>query len=262
MSVVTGAVVLTIIVTPLYREEILSLPLTAFAWFAILGLITFSLARFLYYTGVRFAGVTRAGTLSASRPFFATILALIFLREVPTLWSALGMLIIVSGIALVASEPAPVDHDPSSPGPPPRPLYGSAAALLAAFCFGIVHTTARHLVTQVTAPPVAVMFTFIFGAAGIALVHGRTLIKDRNAPRRGFVLMAVAGLGGTGGLSFLMMAFERAPIVIATSLAAITPLLVLPLAWLFLQRLERVTLRLWIGALLVVSGVMVLTLSR
>ena len=141
-------------------------------------------------------------------------------------------------------------------------LLGIIAATIAAMAYGSGNVIGRHVVTEHTVPLVASFFALVFGTLIIAPFIARDLPKDRHAPKRGFILMALAGVAGSGGVTSNLFALSHAPVVIVAPVGAITPLISLALAHLFLQRMERVTPRIWIGAALVVAGVILITLSN
>ena len=141
-------------------------------------------------------------------------------------------------------------------------LLGMMFAMLAAVAYGSAHVIARQVVTQITVPLVASFFALVFGTAIMALFTSRDIPKDRHAPKRGFMIMALAGAAGAVAVTVYFFALSHAPVVIVSPVTAVNPLITLLLAHLFLRRLERVTLRLWIGASLVVAGVMIIALSN
>ncbi len=104
VSMVTGLVVVGAVALPFYGSRILLLPLVAFAWFALLGLLNFVLGRFASYTAIHLAGVVRASPMVATSPLWATIIAIIFLNEAPTLLTLVGAVAIVGGLVLIMSE--------------------------------------------------------------------------------------------------------------------------------------------------------------
>ena len=57
------------------------------------------------------------------------------------------------------------------------------------------------------------------------------------------------------GVSFWYLAFNEAPVVLVAPAAGTYPLVAILLSYIFLQRLERVTWRIVLGAVLVVGGV-------
>ena len=96
----------------------------------------------------------------------------------------------------------------------------------------------------------------------MSIIMSRDLFKDRHAPKRGFLLMTLAGICGAVGAMGNFFALSYAAVTIVSPIAATSPLIILLVAHLFMQRLERVTPRIWLGAILVVSGVILLTISN
>ena len=141
-------------------------------------------------------------------------------------------------------------------------LTGIAFAMLAALCYAGTSVLARHLVTEYTEPLVTAFLAALVGISIMALYSVRDARRDRHAPKRGFALMALAGVAGTAGITTNFFALSHAPVATVTPVLAASPLFALILTHLFLQRLERVTRRLWIGAGLVVLGIALVALSN
>lgn len=141
-------------------------------------------------------------------------------------------------------------------------VAGMMSALVAAFCYGSVMVIGRQLVTEYTVPLVASFVSVMFATAIMSTFMATDLSKDRHSPIRGFCFMALAGASGSLGVTSFFFALTHAPITIVSPVAASNPLIALLVAHLFLRRLERVTPRIWLGAALVVSGVILITLSN
>ena len=103
-SMIPGIFMVMTLAVVFNLDDIKTLAAVAFFWFALSGLFNFALGRFLNALSIQLAGVTRATPLFSTAPFFATILAIVFLGETVTPWLALGTLTIVSGIILITSE--------------------------------------------------------------------------------------------------------------------------------------------------------------
>lgn len=82
------------------------------------------------------------------------------------------------------------------------------------------------------------------------------------APRRAWIMLVLAGLAATWGVSFWYLALGEAPVVLVAPLVGVSPLVSIVLTHFFLQRLEKVTMRTLFGALLVVGGVALVTLGN
>lgn len=94
----------------------------------------------------------------------------------------------------------------------------------------------------------------------MALVH-RDIRPNVHFPRRYFgFMMAVVVVSGSA-ITFLTLAVNRAPVAVVTPLASLNPLVTLTLAHLFLQRLERVTVRVVGGTAMAVVGVVLVVVG-
>lgn len=104
MSMIPGIILVMTLAVVFNPEDITGLQTIAFLWFALSGLFNFALGRFLNTLSIQLSGVTRATPLFSTAPFFAMILAIIFLGETVTPWLFLGTVIIISGIILITGE--------------------------------------------------------------------------------------------------------------------------------------------------------------
>ena len=140
-------------------------------------------------------------------------------------------------------------------------LLGSIFAGLAAVCYGSSQFLASKLVTKETPPLVVATFGLLVGILVLSAVSHRSLINDRGAPKRAFLFMALSGVSASAAVAFSYIALSLAPVIVVAPVTSITPLVSLAIAHLFLQRLEKITLRIWIGAVLVVTGVIIIALG-
>lgn len=144
-----------------------------------------------------------------------------------------------------------------------RKLLGYAAALGAALAYGSTTLIAQKITRDYTSPIVGTAFSMLFGTIIVAGLFHRDAIADgARAPRQAWVWVCLAGLTSAWGVSFWFLAISRAPIVLVAPLAGIHPLIAIVLAHFFLQRLERVTWRIVVGAMLVVVGVVLIALGN
>ena len=145
-----------------------------------------------------------------------------------------------------------------------RRLYmGYVASLGSAFGYGSGTLASRIAVTDYGPAMVATAFSLVFGAAVVASLFYRDAIRDLATAAPGDILLvSLAGLSAGWGVSFYFLALSKAPIVLVAPLAGTHPLVSIVLTHLFLQRLERVTLRTVAGAMLVVVGVALLAVTK
>ncbi|MDO8750582.1 MAG: DMT family transporter [Dehalococcoidia bacterium] len=140
-------------------------------------------------------------------------------------------------------------------------LLGILATVFATVCYGVAQFLARKLVTGETPALVVTTFSLVAGLVILGVLSAHGVAQDRRAPKRDFLFIALAGLLAASGVSALFYALSLAPLVVVSPIAAVNPLVSLVLAHFFLRRLEKVTLRIWIGAGLVVAGVVLVALG-
>ena len=71
------------------------------AWLFVVGLLNFPLGRLFNFAGVRLAGVSKASTIVATSPLFATGLAIVLLDESLNFSILLGTVAIMVGLILI-----------------------------------------------------------------------------------------------------------------------------------------------------------------
>jgi len=84
-------------------DAVMSLSLAALLWFGLIGALNFGIGRQFSFLGVKYIGVTRSTPITASAPFFAMILAIVFTGEVVNIPIVAGTLCIVGGISLLVT---------------------------------------------------------------------------------------------------------------------------------------------------------------
>ena len=259
ISLMAGFAVISTIALIIDFDAVFSVSSTTLLWLALLGFIQFSVGRFLHYSGIRLAGVGPASTVGGSTPLFAAIMAIIFLGEQMTYPIAVGTVAVVVGLALVMSSA-------HAQGPTQRlggPLAtGILCALGGATAYAAGHNIARHVVTSSASAPVAATYTLFFGTTILAVISLPRLGKLVDVSRAAVLTMAAAGVMSSLAIFFMYTALSKAPVTLASPLVALYPLIAMTLAHFFLQRLERITPRMVIGAILIAIGVTFVILGR
>ena len=120
---------------------------------------------------------------------------------------------------------------------------------------------AKNLIEQYGPPLVIACFSLLFATSALLPFVGRGLVADLGVPRVQVGMILLSGVVIAGGIISLYFSLSRAAVVVVSPIAATTPLITLLLAHLFLQRMERVTLRLLVGTLLVVMGVVLVIIG-
>ena len=144
-----------------------------------------------------------------------------------------------------------------------RRLLGYAASLSAAVGYAFAAVASRVLVDGHSPPMVASFYSLVFGTAMVGLLFGRGAFGALgSAGGRGWAYMALSGVASAWGVAFLFYALREAPIVVVSPISGAYPLVAIALTHLFLQRLEKVTVRTVAGAVLVVAGVAVIAIAE
>jgi drug/metabolite transporter (DMT)-like permease len=146
-----------------------------------------------------------------------------------------------------------------------QPVFmGYAFACGAALCYGTVTFLVRKVVIDVAPPLVAASFAMLFGTIFLSLINVRELphVRRLMVKRNAVLLALAAGIFSTSGVVLCYLALSTTPVTVAAPVFALQPLIALVLSHLFLQKLEKVTPRILIGALLVVLGVILIAMSN
>ena len=143
-----------------------------------------------------------------------------------------------------------------------RPWAAYTFALGAALCYGSSSVLAKNLITDYAPPLVIASFAHFFGGIIVLSFVARNLPSNLKTPKTYLGMMFLSGLCAAGAVIALYFGLSRAPVVVVAPIVSVTPLITLVLAHLFLQHMERITLRLIIGTLLVVGGVCLVILGN
>lgn len=141
-------------------------------------------------------------------------------------------------------------------------LFGYGFALTAAMLYGCSSVIAKVAIDATQISPVVFTCCSLFlGSVMVFLIAYRDIQPHENIPYRYFLFMMTAGVFSACAVTFLVLAVNRAPVSLATSLASLYPLVALSLSHVFLQRLERITMRIVWGTFLAVLGVVLVIIG-
>ena len=137
-------------------------------------------------------------------------------------------------------------------------VMGVLASVTSIMAYGSAQIVTKALVSGDgdTPPQVGSVIAFVAGATVLFFAALPSLGKDLRAPKRNLLWVAIAGLLASNGVFLSFFALARAPVTVIVPIIGISPLLTLGLAAVFFRQSERITKRIVAGALLVVSGVL------
>lgn len=220
--------------------------------FVIAGMLQ-PLIRLLTYTGIYRLGVSRSGPLRATQPLFSAAIAIAILGEKAG-WAVIsGTILIVIGVTLITRQPG---QEPAS-----FRWYHVLFPLGGALLAGIVHPIRRYALTLSNYP---LFFTALMGSVSlVTLVVYLALPTSNERPvwdRRAVPGFLMAGCFETLGIVLVITALSLGPVVVVSPLISTHPLWILLGTVIFLRGIENVSLRTALGALLVVSGTVAISL--
>ena len=147
-------------------------------------------------------------------------------------------------------------------------LLQSLAGLGTAICFSSSSIFIRYGLETIPSPLIGVTIgmvfcTFAYGLILLVRFRKQTEEKKISYSKQGILLLLFGGMFlGFGTLS-RWIAIDLAPIAIVIGLSGLTVPVVLMLSPILMGRsLENVTMRLWLGAGLVIIGASLITFSR
>lgn len=100
------------------------------------------------------------------------------------------------------------------------------------------------------------------GAAAQFLISGKDSHEIPRTRRAAFLPLVFCGAISALGVMALFAALSRTSVAIVASLTSTSPLVTLLIASVLLRKLEKITLSVALGAFLVVSGSLLVTLAR
>lgn len=207
------------------------------------------------YTGVDKVGASVNSAIFNSHPLFATVIALFSLGEALSPQTAVGIMVLVIGLLLVA------DSKGGNRGGWARsylvfPIIASGAYAISNVVrrYGLTMTS----VTTLEAITINAVVTFV-----ILILYGSVRRETSILPPSfdAFRAFAISGFLSAVALFFLFEAFARGPVAIVSALSGLSPVIATLVTAVMLSDVEKVTRRVIAGACLVVVGAALISLA-
>ena len=261
-TVLVGAVLISSIAFSVNFDEIKTLPLEAYGWITVMGILAYCVARVLYNTAIRMVGAARTVPMTSLQPLLAFAIGFLILGERPNLLITAGTPIIVVGVMMVML-PRPSTGSGQGTGVEIRKL-GYLLAFGGSLAFVTRDAISRHVLgTLALAPPFVVSgFALVIGGSILfAFIHRSVINSIRHQPMRYVGICCLAGLLQGIAVASLFHALSRAPVTVVTPIYASQPIIALSLAAIFLRQMESLNWMLAVGTVMSVAGVIMVILG-
>lgn len=246
------------LIVAVYHPEygITLISMLAFATAGVTGTI---LVRIMRYMSIMRIGASRTESIVAAWVIVATVLGVVLLGETLVPVHVVGILLIVSGVALVARE---TSRDNPQNLSRRELLLGLLISVSAAVVLGWEPIFANFGLAEGTPAPVGLLIKSITAVLGLTLyLRWRGALPThttlRTASSRWFFL---AGIASTVSMLSYYVALDLAPVNVVAPIFATNILLIVLLSSLFMpKQLENVTWKLVTAAAVVVCGVCIVS---
>ena len=253
VALVVGFVGVTIVELALNPSGVFQVPQEALPWIVAFGLAQFAIGRSTAYASMSAIGASRVSLFISTQVPFAAFFAIAFTGESLTPLVAVGTLAVMAGLLLASGDSITQGWRTDR-----RYLLGCLSGLMAGAATGGSTVLAKQTVSVSDSPltitalgMLAAMF-IVIPVVGIIAVRSPA-VRAFDWKSMGFVCLS--GLSTTVSIVAQLFAVQRADVLIVAPILATFPLWTLLLAHVFIARLEQITLRLTIGAIVTVAGV-------
>ena len=240
-----------------------TMSLTHFATMALSGFIGIFIGDTALFSAMNRLGPRRSGILFSTNALFSVLLGFAVFGERMAVQAVIGAGLTISGvmIAIMFGQHKTEDHAwESNHG---HPGIGIALGLLAALCQAIGTLVAKPAMADGMDPIVAsAIRVSVAGGVhvGLLLLGIKVALPTCRPNVRVLAQTAASGLISMAlGMTFLLLALKLGDVGMVAILSSVTPILLLPLLWLYLRRPPARGA--WFGAAITVVGT-ALILSR
>ncbi|MCC7485937.1 MAG: DMT family transporter [Burkholderiales bacterium] len=222
-----------------------------YLWLAVAGIFNPGLFIILFMFGIAKIGVARAAPIKGSSPLLALVLAVIFLGEQPEWYHLTGVLLVVTGIVIISSG--------RTEG---RWRRIDACWPLAAAASSAVGAIFWRKALPMFPDAIAGALVGLVAAFVLTLAYALAVMPERIAGgiQKAWKPLLIVGVVAAIGQYFFAGALQRGEVYRMVALIQASPLFTVAFALLFLRHAEAITWRVPAGALLTVSGAVLVNL--
>jgi len=246
LTFASGTVLVWLLVLILGQE----LPNKTGALFFILrGIIDPGIVAFIIYVALRKIGVVFVTPIIAASPLVSTLLSVIFLKEILTLFIALGTVLIILGAVMLSFR-----HTQNKAYLKYIIMVGVSSSII-----GISAFITKFALNISDTPVSGLALSFTTGIIIQILII--TLLKkwrDLHMGWKNAKFFFLSGVFVSIGFIFGFLAFSKGDLIVVAPLVSIMPLFALLLSHIILKKHETITKKIIIGTIFIVVGVAIL----
>jgi uncharacterized membrane protein len=237
-------------------------PLSAILNFAVAGFFHFFIGWTFMNASQKRIGAARTSPLIGTTPLFATVIAALTLRELPSLLAMLGIVLIVAGAYVISRWPGNTSGAAAGALKVESGWRASWLGLSAAFCWSLSPIFIRAGLAELPSPLLGVTVGSVASAIGygvLLLWQRQNRVSEKISGETWFFKVLAGVLVGLSTWA-RWIALDLAPVAVVLALTMVsTPVVIVLSPYIAGRHLEQVTATLWVGAGLIIGGALLLT---
>jgi drug/metabolite transporter (DMT)-like permease len=220
----------------------LDFPTIKLTMLIVAGIISYSVARIITYLSVTTIGSSRAFSGTSTRIMFSALFGVFLLKEILNELILTGTILMIFGLYIFSTERIEKTG-----------IYISVAS---GFLYGLASLFIKEGMLQSVFVSV-----FIASVSGLVMLATFAGLKKRLKIVRNRYLAISAVSLAFGNISYYF-ALSITPLTIAVPISNLYPLITTVLSYFFIQKLESIGLRTFIGSFLAVLGSILISIGR
>ncbi len=224
---------------------------TAIIWFILAGILAPGLGRVFNFSAINHLGVSISSPIIGLSPLFSVFVSIVFLKEPFSLLIFGGVFLIILGIYILTLGRNHKKFDKKYLLLPlgAALFYGLAIPLNKLGLLNIGNPILAATITSTTSLFIILVY--------LSAVKG---LKRLKLTRHATIFYTLSGLATVMAFTLHFTALNLGNVSMIAPLVSTFPLFAVILSHLLLRHKERITLHVWLGALVVVSGVIVISI--
>ena len=232
--------------------DLVKIDIISYLYLGIGGLINFILGRALFYHSAKIIGIARAQLINATSPIFIIAIGIIILGESLSNNEAISITFMILGMIVISVSNIRFNKSQDN-----KFIIGISFALAAALLRAIAPFFIAQGLAGTFSPIAATFISYAISSIGwiAVLIPKRRILKIKN----NLALLKIFVVQGTVvslAIISIYIAIDIGRVIIILPIVnTISPVFTVAITYLFLQRIERVSIKVWLALILVVIGI-------